>query len=286
MHMSNLVNSINNRIKTYMNKLSHTTLYLIGSIRGNPVRTFWFRSVPNFGDLLNPIIFRYYGYFPVNTYLSTSDVLCLGSILNWVPETYSGIIIGSGLITDEIHPLPQAKIIAVRGELTKERIGAPKDIVLGDPGLLVPLLFPNRSKKEFLLGFVPHYTDKNNIIFNNIQNRYSKEIKLIDVQQEPKEVVSEIDSCNFILSSSLHGLITADSLNIPNGWIEISNNVTGEGFKFRDYSSAFNRTIKPNKITGRENLTQLINLTNKVSESVNEAQHNLDLAFKKLSTFL
>ncbi|HAV11936.1 MAG TPA: hypothetical protein DCX06_00360 [Opitutae bacterium] len=40
------------------------------------------------------------------------------------------------------------------------------------------------------------------------------EVKVIDVFDAPKDVIKQIAQCDFILSSSLHGLIVADSLKI------------------------------------------------------------------------
>ena len=45
--------------------------------------------------------------------------------------------------------------------------------------------------------------------------------------------------CKFILSSALHGLICADSLNIPNKHIILGNDVIGGEYKFKDYYSVF-----------------------------------------------
>ena len=63
--------------------------------------------------------------------------------------------------------------------------------------------------------------------------------KFIDVQNETKQVLKEISQCKYIISTSLHGLIIADSYGIPNCWCEISDRILGERFKFHDYFSSF-----------------------------------------------
>lgn len=73
------------------------------------------------------------------------------------------------------------------------------------------------------------------------------------------DVIDEINQCQFILSSSLHGLIIADSYGIPNKWIEFSNKVTGNGFKFRDYFSSVGRIDnEPVQIKETTRLTDLL----------------------------
>lgn len=43
------------------------------------------------------------------------------------------------------------------------------------------------------------------------------------------------------MSTSLHGLIVADSYGIPNAWIKQPQDIGGNGYKFDDYYSAFDR---------------------------------------------
>ena len=50
-----------------------------------------------------------------------------------------------------------------------------------------------------------------------------------------KIFMEQLNSCDYILSSSLHGLIFADSYNIPNLWVRFGSKVDGDGFKYRDY---------------------------------------------------
>jgi hypothetical protein len=48
-------------------------------------------------------------------------------------------------------------------------------------------------------------------------------------------VISCVTKCNYIITSALHGLICAESYNIPAIWVEFSDGVAGNGFKFKDY---------------------------------------------------
>ena len=44
-----------------------------------------------------------------------------------------------------------------------------------------------------------------------------------------------VKSCDLIVSSSLHGLICADAYGVPNEWIQLSDDLIGGNFKFRDH---------------------------------------------------
>jgi len=64
---------------------------------------------------------------------------------------------------------------------------------------------------------------------------------VIDVEQDWKRVLSQISACDVILSSSLHGLIVADSYQIPNARVSFSGAIVGGDFKFFDYGHAIGR---------------------------------------------
>lgn len=233
----------------------------------------------NFGDMLTPLLLKYYGLVAIPTLPKDADLFCAGSILDKVSPDFTGTILGSGLLRDERRNLSKANIMAVRGSLTRDRIDAPEKTVLGDPGILVDRLLSRRQQKRYKIGFVPHYEDKDDARLIELHRHFPKQTTIIDVKNEPIAVINKIDQCEFILSSSLHGLITADSLGIPNSWIYLSDKVIGGGFKFYDYATSLNTQIEPQVLTGQESLDNLVNLTHEVHKNVEELKNNLEAVF-------
>lgn len=120
--------------------------------------------------------------------------------------------------------------------------------VLGDPGLLASYLIDkDKIEKKYKLGIIPHYVDKAHEALDK-QLKNVKNSKVIDVQNNPYSVLQEIAECEVIVSSSLHGLIVADSLGIPNQWCVFSDKLKGGEFKFRDYYSVYENISEPKPI--------------------------------------
>ena len=234
---------------------------LAGTIRGNGVRAYWFTAVVNFGDLITPLLLRHYGFTPILARVQDAEVVAAGSVLETMSQGYSGYIAGAGLVSDCRREFAEAKVLAVRGKLTRQRIGAAGTVALGDPGLLVSDLLRARSTKQYRVGIVPHYTDRSDYRVRSIQKRYPDDVLVIDVMRRPLDVAADIDRCEAILSSSLHGIVTADALGIPRKWIQLSGAVAGGGFKFADYFSALDERQIPGELAGSESLTHLARST-------------------------
>lgn len=169
-------------------------------------------------------------------------VLTVGSILD--VATKRCIVWGSGYISakSKFKSCPK-QILAVRGIGTKNLLQAQgfdcHNVSTGDPGLLVSYFYKAKKiKGSGKIAIIPHYTD-----FGSRAVDYLTELleaDLINIETEDVEVFCDkINQYDLIISSSLHGLIFADSYCIPNIWVEFSQNVYGNGFKFKDYFSNF-----------------------------------------------
>lgn len=135
------------------------------------------------------------------------------------------------------------RFAALRGELTKKRvediIGMELQVPTADPGLLASYLLKENVDRKYDVGIVAHFREQDETVFSQMTGYYQNAY-FIDIKAEPEKVIREIASCKCIISSSLHGLIVADSLGIPNIHLTVSDRLMGDGYKFDDYYSAFN----------------------------------------------
>ncbi|WP_448006674.1 polysaccharide pyruvyl transferase family protein [Agromyces bauzanensis] len=204
--------------------------------RGVVVGTRWWVGRPNFGDDLTPWLLPRYGIVPVHRPLTTARLAGVGSILEHLPPDFDGAIWGSGLMYDRPYPLPEAKVLAVRGQLTAERIGAPDGIALGDPGILVARRV-RRPALRWDVGLIPHHDHCSHTAFLALAESRGLRVRIVDVHRTAAHTVREIGACGAVVTTSLHGLITADSFGIPAVWTSLEPQLSGGAFKFRDYES-------------------------------------------------
>lgn len=204
---------------------------------GRVVPTFWWDGHPNFGDDMTPWLLPHYGVLPVHRRASQARLAGVGSILEFLPPAYDGAIWGSGLMNDNAYPLPSARVLAVRGPLTAERIGATGAFAYGDPGLLASRHIP-RPPTRYRLGIVPHGHHRGNERLAALARSGGDAVTVINVHQGAAAAVRQIAACDAVFTTSLHGLVTADSYGIPACWTTMEPPLDGGDFKFRDYEAA------------------------------------------------
>ena len=203
-----------------------------GSDTNKTINAWWWRSNKkpyNFGDELGAIILTKLGYKVHRVAMEKADVLLTGTVLDIAEQDNPNARVlgsGSGHTHDSDHNFD---LLAVRGKLTAINLVA--DVPLGDLGLLVSRIW-TKEQTRYNIGVVRHYVDEDDYPFADI---------VIDASEDAERVIKKISSCKVILSSSLHGLIVADSYGIPNMRIARDDVITGN-WKWMDYKTAF---VKP-----------------------------------------
>ena len=117
--------------------------------------------------------------------------------------------------------------------------------VYGDSASLLSWYYqPHDQTKKYPLCVLPHHTDwDHKAPFLTRMNEWwdGPEPKRINIMQPLFKIADEIVRCEFILSSSLHGIIFSDSYGVPNAHMKYKNLVFGEHYKFNDYYDSVGR---------------------------------------------
>lgn len=216
-----------------------------------PLPLYWWDGEPNFGDILSKHVVEYVANRPV-IYSKPVDceLFSLGSIMRQVRRSCSEPankkkpwIWGTGSKGSQRNDfIRNVRIKLVRGPLTATLLGI-KVAEYGDPGLLISELIDAPIETSKRIGLVPHHSQVNS---THVQDALKKSprLQLIDVRNEDALAVArEISSCEYVLSSSLHGLIVADSFGVPNTWLNPDGIHQMPRFKFYDYALSVKRLL-------------------------------------------
>ena len=178
----------------------------------------------------------------------------VGSILSY--GNSRSRIWGSGFMntSDKFYG---GKVYAVRGELSAKKIDINNDYVLGDPALLLPLIYNAHITNSNTVGVIPHWKET-----SFFKEKYSSRYHIIDMcSSNVEQVIDDICSCKMILSTSLHGIIVSHAYNIPAIWIKESN-IDTDGFKFFDYFSS----VKIQRYSGFNNYVEILKSLDNVDD--------------------
>jgi pyruvyltransferase len=246
----------------------------------------------NFGDAINPMLFE---QITKKKVVNSSKIInifnrptyyFIGSILDNLNKK-NAIICGTGFQNEnaKIFKKP-SKIIAVRGPLTREiflKHNIDCSEVYCDPALLLPNIYmPTNIEKKYKVGIIPHYVDKKKfselkIISHGLTHCF------IDIEDNWKKIIDDIISCEYILSSSLHGIIVAHAYNIPATRMILTDKIIGGDFKFDDYSLSVSENLLEKYIIDKFiDLNKVIELsclydTSKVSLKLQFEMKNLEI---------
>ncbi len=210
------------------------------------LKCYYYNREQNAGDIFTVWILRKLGF---DTELSTTpDIAVTGSIMDDC-SIFNSKIWGIGFHNEnDTTKVKLENVYAVRGKLSAKKLGY--NGVTGDPGILASKFYQPRSIKKYKFGIVPHYVD-----YNWFSALHLSDIKVINIQTDNFEFLfDEINECEFILSSSLHGIIFSHSFGIPAIRIKHNEIASKNGFKFKDYYSNFGIEYLEKKVMCPEQL--------------------------------
>lgn len=200
-----------------------------------------------------------------NNVFNRKVIFGIGSIISCGNENV--IVWGSGIINKEDR-IPNSKFLAVRGKYTQGRIeelGMKAPEILGDPAMLLPLIYQPSESEKFKLGIIPHY-----LHFEAVKKHcYNPQVLIIDLLNPIEKVISDICSCEMTLSTSLHGIIVSHAYRIPSLWVDLEGvtdvKLAGDNIKFADYFSSVN--IKEYQQVHLDNEQELLNMISKLKKN-------------------
>ncbi|WP_035732260.1 polysaccharide pyruvyl transferase family protein [Gulosibacter molinativorax] len=182
-----------------------------------------------------------------------ADLISTGSILGWLRRDQveeSGRaepqhVVGSGFMysSDVVIARDNLKIHSVRGHLSRQKLDwlPMQSIAIGDPGVLVSEFasIGNTPVRQGI-GFIPHHSRVDDEVF--CRPYIDAGFRKIDIRTNDIDgFMTELASCEAVISQSLHGLIFADAIGVPNVWLRLQG-VVGKGdFKYLDYFSTVGR---------------------------------------------
>jgi len=204
------------------------------------IKLWWWIDFPgNLGDQITPfIVQKMWGQVDYVERWWKYKLIGAGSTL-WAANP-GDVIWGTGMNSathrTDTHDYSQVEFLGVRGPLTQQVF--PQAKVIGDPALLAPLCFPRTVEATEEVGYLPHYVD-----YRKFDIPEEDEINIMNCN--PVAVLEEMWKYKKIISTSLHGIILAHAYGIPAAWWEPSQNVNGDGTKFRDYGLSVGLDLNP-----------------------------------------
>ena len=247
---------------------------LIRDSAGRVPLIYW-PNTPNFGDLLSPWLFekltncdvaqvktspvsnrwrtRYWQRITERGPITQPNYVSIGSIMSRVRN--KSVVWGTGAFgTEQSKQINRhARYHAVRGPLSRQLLlnrGLDVPEVYGDPALLAPLFFDAPETKTHEIGLVLRWSE-----FDWLKAPVGEGVTIIDLgSPDVEKTLTQILSCKMIITSSLHGLIIADTFGIPNAFLA-STTPKGGIFKYLDYFASVDKFRKATAFdVGREQL--------------------------------
>jgi succinoglycan biosynthesis protein ExoV len=210
-----------------------------------------FDNDTNFGDALNPILFKHLlpEFFDED---KEEYFLGIGSVFGISPfdEKAKKIhVFSSGFAYGEPPKIDDRyNILCVRGPITAKTLNLDPKLAVADGALLISELYKAKEKK-YNYSFMPHcLSDKKNtkwkLICDKLGINYIS--PTINSTNSVEKICYELSSTEILITEALHGAIIAQAFNVPWIPIQIYNHINL--IKWEDFALSLDLKFSANQI--------------------------------------
>lgn len=214
-------------------------------IRKNRLNLFYWEymfSKNNVGDFLSSVIYKYItddlGLNRDKKFSKTKKLSIIGSVIQILHQGTT--VWGSGSLSGQLEDGLTFDVRAVRGPETYSLLKR-KDLecpmIYGDPAILLSLFYkPQVAEDKFPYLIIPHHRKVEKYV-----EKYGEDVVLSPLTNDWKDFINKIASSKLIISSSLHGIVLAESYSVPAIFLtDVEWNLI---FKYNDYYYSTNRFV-------------------------------------------
>lgn len=201
----------------------------------------------NFGDKLNPYIFKHFIPELLNQQDDDLNLLGIGSIigLDFVKQYKKKIIFSSGFAYGDLPVINKDfDVICVRGPKTAQILNIDKNLAICDGAILLQYMEQNKNEKIYDYSYMPHWESALKFDWKSFCDQI--DIHFIDPTSDTRKILEEIKSTKVLFSEAMHGAIVADSLRVP--WVPVHAYKGINSFKWMDFTQTLDLPYRPVKL--------------------------------------
>ncbi len=206
--------------------------------------TYYQGAVPNFGDELNPYLWKQLlppGFLDED---ESELFLGIGSILwDFLPKAPRKFVVGSGYAGYTAYPDVHDgswEIAFVRGPRTAALLGLPASSAICDSAVLLRAIQLPGPANDIGVAFMPHFQSLDRGFWKEACNLAG--IRMIDPTGDVETIIAEVKGARVLITEAMHGAIVADAMRTP--WIAVRPIDTTHHQKWYDWSEALDIPLR------------------------------------------